>query len=84
MSKDEIKNKWIILLKFNNTYWKPYFKDTGWTNINPSKFHCFDYDYAKKLYDKLCKNFKTSKWMLAKLEELYNAPLEEFKYVKED
>ena len=81
---EDIKDKWVILLKYYNHYWKPYFKDVGWTNTNPSKFHCFDYEYAKNLYDKLCKNFYTSQWLLVKLEELYNASLDEFKYVKEE
>lgn len=81
---ENLKDKYIILLKYYNKNWKPYFKDTGWTETNPSKFHCFDYDYAKNLYDKLCKNFSTSQWMLVKLEELHNAPLDEFKYIKED
>ena len=69
-----MKGKYIILLKFYDSYWKPYFETNG-------RIHCYDYEYAKDLYDKLCKNFKTSQWLLVKLEDVYSKP-EEFCYIE--
>ena len=71
-----LKNKWTIFLKFYNTQWKPYFHGTD-------TIHCYDYEVAKDLYDKLCKNFSNSQWMLVKLEHLHSAPFDKFEYIKE-
>lgn len=66
------KGKYIILLKFYGKQWKPYFSN-----------HYFDYDYAKNLYDKLCKNYSGSEWALVKLEEC-NCKEDEFVYMEGD
>ena len=71
-----MEGKYIILLKFNNLYWKPYFDIGG-------KIHCFDYEYAKEIYDKLCKNYKSSKWLLMKIENA-NTENEEFCFMEEE
>lgn len=70
-----LKDKWTIFLKYYNCNWKPYFH-------SGNKIHCFDYDYAKKLYDNVCENFNTSQWMLIKIDNMYSRY--EFMYIKED
>lgn len=66
-----MKGKYIIMLKFHHRIWKPYFSN-----------HCFDYDYAKQLYDKLCKNFNSSEWMLINIDNIHSK--DKFEYIKED
>jgi len=70
-----LKDKYTIFLKFYNTTWKPYFH-------NANEIHCFDYDYAKNLYEKLCKNFNLSQWMLVKVENMYSE--DDFIWIKEN
>lgn len=70
-----LKDKYTIFLKFYNTTWKPYF-------YNEDAIHCFDYEYAKNLYDKLCKNFSQSQWMLIKIENIYSK--DNFIWIKEE
>lgn len=67
-----MKNKYIILYKMYNKYWKPYFFN-----------HCFDYGYAKKLYDKSCKIYPNGQWILLQLKDLHITD-EQFIYIKED
>lgn len=69
------KDKYVIFLKFYNTTWKPYFTDNNF-------IHCYDYEYAQDLFNKLCKNFKSSEWLLVKIENIYSQY--KFKYIKKD
>ena len=67
-----MKDKYIILYKMYNQYWKPYFFN-----------HCYDYEYAKQLYDKCCETYPNGQWCLLKIEDLYIKD-EEFIYMEEN
>ena len=60
MESEDIKGKYMILLKFYGTTWKPYFQG-----------HTYTEKEAKELFEHTIKCFPTSEWALIKIEDLY-------------
>jgi len=60
MESKDIKGKYMILLKFYGTTWKPYFQGQIYTK-----------EEAKELFKLTIKNFSKSEWALIKIEDVY-------------